>query len=316
YLAERICGICGFVHSTTFCHAVEQAAGIEEQPRARYIRTILLELERIHSHLLWLGLAAHIVGFDTAFMQAWRVREPVMWAAEALTGNRKTYSMNCIGGVRRDVTAEGARSLRETLGQVERESRAIVHSLTSDTTLRLRLESVGVLSRAEAIRMAVIGPAARASGVPLDVRANFPYLAYPALGDFQPVLHTEGDIQARLEVRMTELFQSIGLIRAALDGMPEGPLVAPTVTIPAGRVGIALTEAPRGQCCHYVETGEEGRPYRWRVLAPTWMQLQAVPSLLGPESTVADFPIIAGSIDPCFSCTERLEVVRTGRWAR
>ena len=91
YLAERICGICGFIHSTAYCQAVEKAAGIEAPHRARYIRTILLELERIHSHLLWLGIAGHIIGFETVLMQTWRIREPVMWLCEEISGNRKTY---------------------------------------------------------------------------------------------------------------------------------------------------------------------------------------------------------------------------------
>lgn len=309
FLAERICGICGFVHSTNFSQAVEVAIGLDVPPRAKFIRTILLEVERIHSHLLWLGLAAHIVGFDTAFMMSWRVREPVMMAAEALTGNRKTYGMVQVGGVRRDITADGARALLAALDQVEREAKPLVAALVGDTTLRLRLEGVGVLSQANAVRRAVIGPVARASGLGLDVRADFPYAAYPGLG-VEPVVRYAGDIWARLEVRVAELFESIRLIRAALGGMPEGGFYAEPGAIPPWQEGISQIEAPRGACFHYVLTGEDGRPYRWRVLAPTYMLLQAVPDMLGDQTTVADFPIIAGSVDPCFSCTERFEVVR------
>ena len=309
FLAERICGICGFVHSTNFCQAVERAAGAGVPPRAVYIRTILLELERIHSHLLWLGLAAHIVGFDTVFMQSWRVREPVMTAAEALTGNRKTYGMVRVGGVRRDIAADGARVLADALAQVEREAQALVKALVGDTTLQMRLSDVGVLTREEARHRAVIGPVARAAGVPIDVRVDHPYGAYGELG-VTPVVREKGDIWARLEVRVAELFESIRLIRAALEGMPEGPIYADPGEIPPWREGISQIEAPRGACCHYVLTGADGRPYRWKVLAPTYMLLQAVPDMLGPATTVADFPIIAGSIDPCFSCTERYEVVR------
>lgn len=310
FLSERICGICGFVHATTFCQAVEAAIGLEPPPRARYIRTVLLELERIHSHLLWLGLAAHIVGFDAIFMQAWRVREPVMWAAEAVTGNRKTYGMNQVGGVRWDLTEAAVQTLETALAQMEREARPLVRALEGDTSLRLRLAGVGRLSQENARRWAVVGPVARASGLVRDVRADFPYAAYEEL-NLTAQVRTEGDIWARMEIRVEELFGAIGLIRAALENMPPGPVLEaiPSGEIPAGRIGISMVEAPRGACLHYVETGAEGRPYRWRVLAPTYMQLQAIPAMLDGSSTVADFPILAGSVDPCFSCTERLEVV-------
>ncbi|HWI60586.1 MAG TPA: NADH-quinone oxidoreductase subunit C [Symbiobacteriaceae bacterium] len=309
FLAERICGICGFVHSTSFCQAVEQAVGAEVPLRALYIRTIMLELERIHSHLLWLGLAAHIVGFDTAFMMSWRVREPVMMAAEALTGNRKTYGMVRVGGVRRDISVDGAALLADALTQVEREAKPLVKAIAGDTSLRMRLERTGVLSQRDALERAVIGPVARASGIDMDVRRDFPYAAYDSLQVRSFTRHA-GDIWARLEVRVEEFFESIRLIRAALAAMPDGPIYTDPGEIPPGKEGISLIEAPRGQCCHYVLTGEDGKPYRWRVLAPTYMLLQAVPDMLGPETTVADFPIIAGSVDPCFSCTERYEVIR------
>ena len=116
FLAERICGICGFVHSCCYCQAVEAAAEIVIPDRARYIRTVMLELERIHSHLLWLGLAGHIIGFDTVLMQSWRIREPVMWLAEAITGNRKTYGMNLVGGAARYFTRVVSENLRNHCG--------------------------------------------------------------------------------------------------------------------------------------------------------------------------------------------------------
>ncbi|HYG59766.1 MAG TPA: nickel-dependent hydrogenase large subunit, partial [Symbiobacteriaceae bacterium] len=311
FLAERICGICGFVHSTTFCQAVESAAGVEAPPRAQYIRTVMLELERMHSHLLWLGLACHIVGFDTLFMQSWRVRETIMWAAEALTGNRKTYGMNQVGGVRRDLTPEAIQTLRNALSQVEHEVQPLVRALTGDTSLSMRLQNVGALTKPDALTWAVLGPVARASGLQRDIRADFPYAAYDDI-QVPPVVRTGGDIRARLEVRVAELFASIGIIAAAIDTMPAGPVYTDPGEIPPYREGVSMVEAPRGACTHYVLTGPGGKPYRWKVLAPTFMQLQAVPALIGADTTLADFPIIAGSVDPCFSCTERMEIVRKG----
>lgn len=315
FLAERICGICGYVHSTCFSQAVERAAGIEVPKRGRYIRTIMLELERIHSHLLWLGLAAHIVGFDTGFMQAWRVREPVMWAAEALTGNRKTYGMNLPGGVRRDLRPEGIERVQEVLKDVERESKGLMRALERDTALRSRLRNTGVLTHDEAVLWGAVGPTARASGVDIDVRRDYPYAAYDEL-PVNVAVRQECDIWARLEVRVEETLESVRLIRAALANLPPGPTFVEPGEIPAGRVSVCLVEAPRGELCNYLMTGDGGRPYRWRVRVPTYMNLQLTPQMVKPGTTIADFPIIAASIDPCFSCTERMEIVRRPREGR
>lgn len=309
FMAERICGICGFVHSTCYCMAVEQAAAIEVPPRAKYIRTIMLELERVHSHLLWLGLAAHIVGFDTVLMQSWRIREPVMWLAEAITGNRKTYGMNLVGGVRRDIDAAMCEQILTTLAKVETEAKELVDAAVGDQALRMRLENVGVLSPDDARKICVVGPTARASGLAIDARQNFPYLAYPDL-DFKIAVQEGCDIWSRTLIRAEETFTAIDLIRQMIGKMPAGELMADVGPIPPWREGIGSVEAPRGEASHYVLTGPDNRPYRWRVRAPTYAQLQAVPRMLD-HMTLADFPIIVGSVDPCFSCTERVITVDT-----
>jgi Ni,Fe-hydrogenase III large subunit/Ni,Fe-hydrogenase III component G len=308
YLAERICGICGFIHSTCYCQAVERAAGIEVPRRARYIRTMMLELERIHSHLLWLGIAGHILGFDTVLMQTWRIREPVMWLAEAITGNRKSYGMNTIGGVRRDVTEVTKARILEVLGPVEKESLAVRDAVVGDTTLHMRTKNVGILENAWARQVCVVGPPARGSGVRIDARIDHPYAAYD---EVVPRLcaHDEGDIWARVLVRIEELLDSIRLVREAAAGLPDGPIVAEiTEEIPSGRIGVSTVEAPRGEAVHYVLTGGDNRPWRWRVRAPTYPNLQAMPAMAA-GGNIADVPITLGSLDPCFSCTERMETV-------
>lgn len=309
FIAERICGICGFVHSATYCMAVEEAAGIEIPPRAKYIRSIMLELERVHSHLLWLGLAAHYLGFDTVLMQAWRIREPVMWLTEQITGNRKTYGMNLVGGVRRDIDAETADKILKTLAKIEEETKELVSAAVEDNSLKMRLEKVGMLSKEDARKICVVGPTARASGVAIDARQDRPYLAYPDL-DFKIAVQEGCDIWARTLVRSEETFTAIALIRQMIAKMPAGELMAEVGPIPPWREGIAAVEAPRGECCHYVITGPDNRPYRWRVRASTYPQLQSIPKMLDNMS-IADFPIIVGSIDPCFSCTERVITVDT-----
>lgn len=308
FLAERICGICGFIHSTCYCQAVEKAAGIEVPRRARFIRTIMLELERIHSHLLWLGIAGHIIGFDTVLMQAWRIREPVMWLCEAISGNRKTYGMNTVGGLRRDLPDEVRPRLLETLAGVEKESIAVRDAIVGDSVLRARTERVGVLTNECARRISVVGPPARASGVAIDARIDHPYAAYDEMPP-KIVTETSGDTWARVVVRIGELLESVRLVRDALEALPAGPICARiTDEIPPDKIGVSVVEAPRGEAIHFVLTGGENRPYRWRVRAPTYANLQALPAAV-MHGTIADVPIALGSLDPCFSCTERLETV-------
>jgi Ni,Fe-hydrogenase III large subunit len=287
---------------------LEKAAGIDAPRRARYIRTIMLELERIHSHLLWLGIAGHIIGFETVLMQTWRIREPVMWLCEEISGNRKTYGMNTVGGLRRDLPDQIKPRLFETLAEVEKEVIAVRNAVIGDTTLQARTRGVGVLTNEWAKKICVVGPPARASGVAIDARIDHPYAAYD---EVPPRIATQeaGDTWARVLVRVAELLESIRLVREALSAMPPGPICAEIKEeIPPGRVGVSVVEAPRGEAIHFVLTGGDNRPYRWRVRAPTYPNLQAMPAMVA-GANIADVAITLGSLDPCFSCTERLETV-------
>ncbi len=306
-LAERICGICGFVHSSSYCQAVEKAAGITIPRRAAYIRTLLLELERIHSHLLWIGLACHFIGFDTLFMQAWRIREPVMWLTEYITGNRKTYGMNRIGGVSRDLPFDAKERITPVIDKIEAQSAQVVDAILEDASLRARLEGAGILSTEAARSYCVVGPTARGSGVDIDVRRDHPFAAYDEL-EFEVCVETGCDIWARTLVRIRELLESIQIVRQVLKKMPSGLIVAEVDEITPYQVGVSGVEAPRGEVIHYILTGPDNRPYRWRVRAPTYNNLQSVPAML-TGANLADAPISVGSLDPCFSCTERIQVV-------
>jgi len=312
FVAERICGICGSVHATAYSQAVEEAAGIKIARRAEFIRTIMLEIERLHSHLLWLGVAGHLIGFDTIFMQSWRVREPIMWLSERLTGNRKTYGMIVIGGVRRDITPPLREDILSVLKKVEEEVGALKNAVIKDTSIHRRTKGVGFVPREETAAWSLLGPVARGRGVDIDVRRDHPYAAYDDVAFDVPVLDA-GDVWGTLVVRILEIFESIKIVRQALDKMPsDGPLLTEVADVlPAFRHGLSMVEAPRGESVHYVVTGAENRPERWRVRAPTYTNLQGVPRML-LDNQLADFPIIVGSIDPCFSCTDRV-VVLDGR---
>ncbi len=307
-LAERICGICGSVHNVTYAQAVEQAAAIKPPARAEFIRTVMLELERLHSHLLWVGLASHILGFDTLFMQSFRMREPIMWVTEKISGNRKTYALCVIGGVRWEITPELKSEIRDVLDTLEKEWLAVASAVRGDRNIQRRTKGVGIADRALVKEMALVGPIARAAGVAIDCRRDHPYAAYDRV-EFDVVTQEGADVWSRLVVRVLEVFESIRIIRQCLEKMPDGPIAAVVDSEPpAGRIGVSSVEAPRGEAHHFVVTGEENRPRRWRVRAPTYQNLQGIPEMI-KEQRLADMAISLGSIDPCFSCTDRLEVV-------
>lgn len=317
FIAERICGICGSVHATSYSQAVETAAGIKISRRAEYIRTIMLEIERLHSHLLWLGVAGHLIGFDTIFMQAWRVREQIMWLGEKITGNRKTYGMIVIGGVRRDFTPELCEELLRVVSNIEKETMVIHKAVAGDTAIHKRTKGVGAITKEDTIKWSLVGPVARARGVDIDVRRDHPYAAYDEMKFDVAVVDTM-DVWGTVLVRILEIYEAIKIIRQAVEKMPnDGPILYEfNEPIAPNKHAISQVEAPRGEVVHYVITGEENRAERWRVRAPTYPNLQGVPMML-LNNQFADFPIILGSIDPCFSCTDRVEVVdiRSGKAA-
>jgi Ni,Fe-hydrogenase III large subunit len=184
----------------------------------------------------------------------------------------------------------------------------IQKAIEKDTAIHKRTKGVGTITKEEAVKWSLVGPVARARGVDIDSRRDHPYAAYDDMKFEVPVL--DGcDVWSTLVIRLIETFEAIRIVRQALDKMPGGAVVFEfSDKIPPLRHAISVVEAPRGESVHYVITGEENRPERWRVRAPTYPNLQAVPLMLLDEQ-FADFPIILGSIDPCFSCTDRVAVV-------
>jgi Ni,Fe-hydrogenase III large subunit len=253
------------------------------------------------------------VGFDYVSMQSWKLREPLLWLAEFLTGSRKHFSCNLIGGAALDVPRAKQGRIVEVLATVERETLELVKALQGDDALVGRLKGVGVLTPDEARAMGVVGPTARGSGLALDARRDHPYAAYERMR-FDVVTHDGCDNWSRTRVRLDETFETIRIMRQCVEqlaALPEGGLLAELPDrLPALREGMAGVEAPRGEVFHYVLTGERNGPERWRVRAPSYQNIQSVPVMLKPGTTVADVPITLGSVDPCFSCTERMEVVQ------
>jgi len=312
FIAERICGICGFVHSTSYCQAVEDALGIEVPERAEFIRSLILEIERVHSHLLWFGVALHLLGYDTGFMHVWRIRERVMWLAELLTGSRKTYGLNVVGGVRRDIDRDRLDKARQVVKELRKEFAELVKITIDVPQVRARLRGTGYLSPGEAQVFAVVGPTARGSGIDIDVRKDFPYAGYKRIRP-RVAVYSEGDNLARTLVRVDEVFESLDLIERFIDEMPGGAIRAEKIEYEPYRIGIGSVEAPRGEVIHMVITGSR-TPYRWRVRAPTYQNLIAVPTMLRGVD-LADAPLTIASIDPCFSCTDRAIVINVATGA-
>ena len=301
YIAERICGICSFIHGQTYCQAIEALMNIQVPPRARYLRTIWGELSRLHSHLLWLGLMADAMGFESLFMHSWRVREKILKIIEATTGGRVIFGSCKIGGVRRDIPAEDLRAIVKELDQIESHLRDVTKVFLNDGSVKARLDGVGVLSRDEAYELGCVGPTLRASGVAQDMRQ----LGYAAFDDleFEPVIRKEGDSLARCAVRCQELFQSIDLIRQAAAKMPEGEIAVKVSGQPSGEV-VMRTEQPRGEVVYHLKGNGSRHLQRFRVRTPTFANLPAMLKVLqGCE--LADVPVLVLTIDPCISCTER-----------
>jgi len=309
FLVERICGICNAAHTTVFCQAVEDIGNIDTPPRALYLRTIIHELNRVHSHLLLLGVGGHLLGFEALFQHVWRDREPIMDIVELITGNRLMSGFNTIGGVRRDIDPNMVEKTLKTVKAVRK--RAIFYKTVfeEDATLRLRTEGVGVLSKSDCLKYCVVGPVARGSGIALDVRKDDPYAAYGEI-PFNVISYNECDTWARLMVRADEVLESLDIIDYALSHLPGGRLrVRVQRKIPEGEA-VSRVEAPRGELIHYIKSDGTAYPYRVKVRAPTLANLVAFPDAIR-GAYIADIPSVMGSLDPCFSCTDRMAFIDT-----
>ncbi|MGO8699387.1 MAG: nickel-dependent hydrogenase large subunit [Limisphaerales bacterium] len=301
YVAERICGICSFIHGQTYCQAIEEIMKIDVPPRARYLRTVWGELSRLHSHLLWLGLIADAMGFESLFMHSWRIREKILNIVEKTTGSRVIFGSCKIGGVRRDIEAEAIRDTLSALQEIEVDLREITKVFLRDSSIQRRLNGVGVLSKEEAFDLGCVGPTLRASGVSQDIRTE----GYAAFNEVPvvPITRPEGDSYARCAVRCAELFQSIEVIRQALAKIPAGEISVKVNGNPNGEV-ITRTEQPRGEVVYCLKANGTRNLQRFRVRTPTFANLPAMLKVLqGCE--LADVPVLVLTIDPCISCTER-----------
>jgi len=308
FLVERICGICSTSHPFAFANAMEEIAEVDIPDRAKYIRSIVGELERIHSHLLWVGLAGHFLGYDTVFMWAWKYREPVLDLFEMISGNRNSYAMFKIGGVRRDIQSDKLPKIRGTMKFLKMKTDLLTGAVMDDPVIHARTKGVGILTREDILEYAAVGPTARASGVDIDVRRDDPHAAY-GMVDWKVITSTEGDVFAKAKVRLLEMFESIKIIEQCCDGLEklkEGDIETVVKNVPAG-MGTGHYEAPRGEVFHFVKTIGTNSPARHKIRAPSYVNIATFKKACVGQ-TISDATISLAAVDPCYCCTERMAV--------
>mgnify|MGYP000103037031 CR=1 FL=1 len=310
FIAGRVCGICNTVHADCCTRALEAILGIDPQPRAKYLRVLAMELERIHSHMLINAIMAEVIGYDTLFMYIMRDRELIMKAKEILTGGRVIADYMMVGGVRRDLDEVKRDRLKEILKKVRPRLKYYIKVFETDATIGKRLTGVGVLKPIDVIKHSLLGPTLRGSGLPIDSRD---YDRYDAYGDvpLQVITRREGDSLARMMVRWEEALVSHEMCEYVLEHLPQGDAVPNEKRLPRRfPEGEAYTtvEAPRGELTYYILSKGGNKPYRVKIRTPSFNNIiNSAFSYIG--YTIADVPVILVSYDPCIACMERATVI-------
>lgn len=301
-LTERVCSLCSNSHSFTYSMAVENALGIKISERAKYLRVLAEEIKRMASHLFNAAIQAHLCGFASLFMHAMEVRERIQDVKEAVFGNRMNLGFNCIGGVKFDLDEKCFDFILNTFEKFEPELAELTDVFEHDPMICKRTIGIGLLPKEDAVRLGVVGPVARGSGIPHDVRKDSPYAAYGKM-NFKVITRDGCDLHARTCVRLHEIAQSASMVRQVIRDLPEGPVRIHMSGIHPAQA-VARSEAPRGELFYYVRTNNTDIPERLKWRVPTYMNWEALGVML-KDAKVADAALITNTIDPCVSCTER-----------
>ncbi len=309
FLAERVCGLCSQAHSTAYCQAVENVFGLEIPPRAKYLRTIVFELDRLHSHYMWFALLAHTMHESESFMTLLNARENLMDLIEALCGNRVHFSVNTIGGIRRDAP-EGV--LKAILAKTGEFSKISNEAMKLTKALKPKISGIGLLPRNKARAFSVVGPILRASGVNSDIRRDDDYLVYGDL-DFDVIVEDGCDVYSRAMVRAREIDETIKILEQLVRQTPGGEILAEVGKPPVGE-DCGRVEAPRGELIYYARLNGTNYPERIKLRPPSYVNVRSVPEMLRGEK-VENIPPILESLDRCISCTNRISLVdeKTGK---
>jgi Ni,Fe-hydrogenase III large subunit len=311
YISQRICGICSAAHENAYCRTVESILNFAPEEKVKLLRALMMELERMHSHILWLGVIAHEIGYETLFMYFWREREKIIDIFEKMTGGRVHHNFNKIRTVRFDFEYGNKEFILKRLDSVNKKIKDYLSEFNSDNVIRSRLKDVGIITNNDAKRFCLIGPCARASGVSCDIRKyDPPYKIYKEF-DFNEIVVDGGDSFARTLVRLKEVLESIKIIKQVLNKMPKKKISKFSFTnVPDGE-GIGRVEAPRGELFYYLKF-KDNKIERAKIRTPTFGYFKIAEKIL-LDKRIGDIPVIVGSLDPCFSCLERVMVVKDGK---
>jgi Ni,Fe-hydrogenase III large subunit/Ni,Fe-hydrogenase III component G len=305
YVAERLCGVCSVAHGIGFCEAAEQIAGIAVPKRARALRTLALEMERLYNHVGDIGNIAAGASYHYGTSVGARMKEALQQVSEQLTGSRFLRGLLVPGGVRLDLTADLEKCLSAVVVATAEALSNLMERIENNPSVTDRLDTTGLLQAQDAVALGVTGVGARASGINRDARRDHPHAGYT--DDLRVAVATEsdGDVHARLNVRAAEARESIRLIRALLEGVPSGPICATMPEIlPAWGIGLAAIESPRGAAIHWLRVDGAGRVDRYHLRSASYANWPAV-ALAAQTSIIPDFPLVNKSFELCYACTDR-----------
>ncbi len=305
YQIERICGACTVSHAISYSQTVESIAGVEVPIRAQYLRVLAAELERLYNHVGDIGNLCAGLGFAVGVSGGSRVKELLMRLNEMLAGNRFLRGIVALGGVKLDISQKIALEILNMLKMLETDFKEVVELLRENDAFLDRVNRTGILPKQAALDLGVVGVAARASGLNVDVRQDYPYAIYDKL-DFAVPVYKSGDVAARLWVRVDEIKQSVNIIRQILAGLPENnqPLTVRIPKIEPYSTGFSLTESPRGSNLHWLMVGEQNTIYRYFARSASYPNWPAL-TVAAPGNIIPDFPLINKSFELCYACIDR-----------
>jgi Ni,Fe-hydrogenase III large subunit/Ni,Fe-hydrogenase III component G len=304
FLAESVSGDTAVGHALAYAHAIESLLGVEVPPRARYMRVVLLELERLYNHVADIGAIATDVAFTVPASRAQILRERLVTLQERLFGARLLRGTVGLGGVKCELTVGGRKELLSHLEGLQRGFDDLVTLLIDSGTFTDRVDDTGVLARQVAQDLGVVGMAARASGLDLDLRRDQPHDAYAALR-FKVPVEEGGDVRARLMVRAREVEQSLAILEQALEALPEGPAMERLPeSLPASSSALGWAEGWRGECLHWIQTDARGEITRAKITDPSFKNWPALAHAV-PGNILPDFPVINKSFNLSYSGNDR-----------
>ena len=302
YVVARVCGLCAITHSLSYTMAIESLLGVEVSERVKYLRLLMVELDRVHSHMLCLSHVAENGGYEALFMKILNDREIIMSIQEKISGNRVQFDYIALGGVNRDIDGELIKTIQEGINKLRPKIAELYKEFSTNYTIALKYKGVGVLTKEDALIYNALGPLARASGVVTDIRAESSALPYREVG-YEIRTREGGDVFDRNLLRLDEIEVSLNMCENIIQNLPDGEIITKVRGKPEGEA-IARLEAPRGEIFYYLKGNKTNTLERVRIKTPTFAGVPAMVETFKGEE-YANAPAILASFDPCMSCTAK-----------